>query len=87
MSYEVQDFLKLVILRNYVYILLRILGHLLAGREREAGIAREQKPVVFVLPGLGTIQHFGEHTAEGPDVNCLVVVLLDHNDLRWPVPS
>jgi hypothetical protein len=86
-SYEVQDFLKLVILRHYVYILLCILGHLLAGREREAGIAREQKPVVFVLPGLGTIQHFGEHTTEGPDVNSLVVVLLDHNDLRWPVPS
>jgi hypothetical protein len=83
----VQDFLKLVILRNYVYILLCILVHLLAGREREAGIAREQKSVLIVLSGLGTIQHFGEHTAKGPDVDSLVVVLLDHYDLWWSVPS
>ena len=87
MTEVVQDLLKLVILRNYIYILFRVLGHLLAGRKREARVAWEQKPVLYVLFGLGAVQHLREDAAKRPHVDTCIVVLLHHDDFRRSVPS
>ena len=77
----------MVILRNYVYILFRVLDHLFAGRKREARVAWEQKPVLLVLFGLGAVEHLCEDAAKRPQINTCIVVLLHHDDLRRSVPS
>jgi len=82
---------QLVVVAHHVELLLFLRKHFLAGREWEAGGAREEHTrEVSLVPHLinvGNIKHFGQNATDTPHVDASVVLGFAQNNFWRAVPS